>query len=104
MAEEAEQQSGADVDLKFAGQEVKLKNVKSLNTILTLIAAGAASFCVYLVFQHQAEAKEAGISFVGALKEQTRAIQEQTAVQREGNCLLVFKDSEQCRRIAGVPR
>lgn len=99
-----EQPNGADVDLKLAGQEVKLRNVKSLNTILTLVAAVAASFGVYLLIQHQAEAKEAGQSFVGALKEQTKAIQEQTAVQREGNCLLVFKDPEQCRRMTGAPR
>ena len=102
MAEE--NGNGADVELNLAGQKVNLRNVKSLNTILTLVAAIAACFGVYLLIQHQAEAKEAGQSFVGALKEQTKAIQEQTAVQREGNCLLVFKDAEQCRRITGVPR
>jgi uncharacterized protein HemX len=94
--------NGADVKLELGGQKIALRNVKSLNTILTLVAAIAASFGVYLLIQHQAEAKEAGTNFVGALKEQTRAIQEQTAVQREGNCLMVIKDPEHCRRITGV--
>lgn len=101
MSEEA---AGADIEVEVAGQKVNVKNVKSLNTILTLVAAGAACFGVYLTHAHTMEAKEAGAAFVGALKEQTKAIQEQTAVQREGNCLQVFKDPEQCRRIAGVTR
>jgi uncharacterized protein HemX len=96
--------NGADVNLELAGQKVALRNVKSLNTILTLVAAISACFAVYLLIQHQAEAKEAGVNFVGALKEQTRAIQEQTAVQREGNCLAVIKDQEHCRRITGATR
>lgn len=89
----------ADVDLKLAGQEIRLRNVKNLNTLLTLIGAIAACFAVYLLMQHQVEAKDAGMNFVAALKEQTRAIQENTAVQREGMCLQYFKDAEQCRRI-----
>ena len=89
----------ADVDLKLAGQEIRLRNVKSFNTIVSLVAAVASCFGIYLLMEHQAQTKEAGKEFVTAIKEQTKAIQEQTVVAREGNCLQVFKDPEQCRRI-----
>lgn len=80
MSEEAE--NGADVDLKLAGQEIRLKNVKSLNTILTLVGAIAACFAVYLLMQHQVEAKEGGKDLAAAMKEVAQAAREQTCIMR----------------------
>ena len=92
MAEE--ERAGADIALELGGQKVNVRNVKSLNTILTLVAAGAACFGVYLMMEHQAEAKDAGKSFVGAIKEQTIAIQEQTKASREQTCILRFDQKD----------
>ncbi len=107
MAEETG--NGADVAVDAFGAKVNVKNVKSLNTILTLIAALAASFCAYLINQHQVEAKDAGKSFVEALKEQTEAMRDGIAATREQTCLLRFDQKERqtnaefCRTVSGAP-
>jgi hypothetical protein len=91
--------SGSDIALEVAGQKINVKNVKSLNTILTLIAAGAACFAVYLLTQHQVEAKEGGKELAGALKEVAQAAREQT-------CIMRFKQEDRqqnadfCKQIA----
>lgn len=94
-----EHPNGADVDLKIAGQEVRLKNVKSLNTILTLVAAGATLFVVYLIFEHKADAKSHSDSLTAVMKDMAQAI-------REGNCLNAYPEAEReakvewCKRMA----
>lgn len=95
----AEETNGADVDVSIAGQQVKLKNVKSLNTILTLVAAGAALFVVYLVIEHKADAKTQSDSQISVMKDMAQSI-------REGNCLNAHPEAvretkvEQCKRLA----
>lgn len=79
----SDEPSGADVALNIAGQQIAVKNVKSLNTIVSLIAAIAACFGVYLVMAHAADTKDAGKDLVMALKEMTQAAREQ-------NCLMAF--------------
>jgi hypothetical protein len=82
-----EKQNGADVDLKIAGQEVKLKNVKSLNTILTLIAAVGVCFGTYLLVEHKADAKSNGETLTSVMKDMAQAI-------REGNCINSYPEHE----------
>lgn len=108
MAEEDQVKNGVDIDATIAGQHVVVKNVKSLNTILTAGALAAACFGVYLLMQHQAEAKEGMSAFVNAMKEQTKAIRQQTAASREQTCIMRFdqkdrqQQSEFCKSVSGV--
>ena len=44
------EENGADVNLKVAGQELNVRNVKSLNTIATLITMFAV--CILAVYLH----------------------------------------------------
>lgn len=87
-----------ELSAKVAGQELNLKGV-SLNTIATVATLVAVGVLLYIAFAHAQDSRDASSAFVGAIKEQTTAIKEATQVQREGNCLLVVKDAEQCRRI-----
>ncbi len=97
----SEQTNGADLSVKVAGQEVNVRNVKSLNTlatITTLIAVCVGGFAIYtIVAAHAAETKDASRELVQALKEMT-----QTA--REQNCLISMpqdrRDAELCKRIS----
>lgn len=90
--------NGADVDLKVAGQEIRLKNVKSLNTILTLGAFVAACFAAYLLFDHKADAKANAETLTAVMKDMAQAI-------REGNCINSYPEAERetkvelCKRI-----
>lgn len=92
-------ENGADVDLNIAGQKIAVKNVKSLNTIVSLIAAIAACFGVYLVMGHAADTKDAAKEFVSAMKEQTQVL-------RESNCLNAYPtekreaNAELCKRLS----
>ena len=89
--------NGADVDLKIAGQEVRLKNIKSLNTLATVGTFIAVVLIGYAIYVHAGESKEASKELVQALKEMTRAAREQ-------NCLISMpidrRDPELCRRIS----
>jgi len=78
----SEQSNGADVSLETPVGKVNVKNVKSLNTGLTLVAAIAACFCVYLLMQHQVEAKEGSKDLAAAMKEVAQAAREQTCIMR----------------------
>lgn len=107
MNEQAqEDQSGADIALESPVGKINVKNVKSVNTLLTLVAAVAACFAVYLLMQHQVEAKEGMAMFVSAVKEQTTAVKEQTFAQREQNCLIAMaqekreQSAELCKRLS----
>ena len=116
MTEEA---GGADVSMKVAGQELNIRNVKSLNTVVTILNFFA--FCVLAVFiyfadvnaqknngndsaEHKAivEAiQKANLNMVQAIKESqavnslvlekisTQAARQEQAT-RETNCLLAL--------------
>lgn len=71
----------------------------SINTIITLFAAIGVGVLVWQGFVHSQDTRDASAAFVGAIKEQTVAIKEQTSVQREANCLTIFKDPANCQRI-----
>jgi hypothetical protein len=107
MSEEQEK-NGADVAVEGFGAKVNVKNVKSLNTGLTLISAAAGLFAVYLLMMHNVDAKEASRAFVTVLEEQTVALRDGTAATREQTCLLRFdqkdrqSNTEFCRTVSGV--
>jgi hypothetical protein len=96
MSEEKE--NGADVALKFAGQEVNLRNVKSLNTIATVatLVVCAVGFAVgyQMITAHAQDSRDNGKEFVQAIKEQTQAVKEQTAASREQTCILGFDQKD----------
>lgn len=108
-----EQESGADVALKVAGQEINVRNVKSLNTgmtIATFIVVVCAAVIGWQMFDaHAKDAKENGTQLVAALRELAKAHREtsgaQVREQRMLNCLIVAdqKDRrrawEDCERI-----
>ncbi len=83
-----EQENGADVALKIAGQEVNLRNVKSLNTIATVCTLlGVCIIGVYLHFhevnaqtekaQVAATLQKSNVDIAAILKEATQAQREQ---------------------------
>jgi hypothetical protein len=74
--------SGSDIALKVAGQEINVKNVKSLNTVLTAFGAAGAIFGAYLVHAHTLDAKEGSKELASALKEVAQASREQTCIMR----------------------
>ena len=113
----AEESGGADVSMKVAGQEFNIRNVKSLNTIVTCLNFFA--FCVLAVFiyfadvnaqknngndtvEHKAivhSIEKSSAAMVQAIKElqavqstaasrQDALSEKQAAAQRETNCLL----------------
>lgn len=102
--------NGVDVDITLAGNGVRLKNVKSLNTVATvatlMIVAGGFSLIYQQISAHAQDARDTGKAFVEAIKEQTAAVKEQTQAAREQNCLISMpiemrrQDPDACRRIS----
>jgi hypothetical protein len=89
----------SEVDAEIAGQKLTIKSA-SLGTIATVVGLVGVGVLVWQGYTHSQESRDASAAFVSAIKEQTVAMKDQTAVQREANCLVVFKDSEQCRRFS----
>lgn len=100
-------QNGSDLSLEVGGQKLNVRNVKSLNTLLTALTAGVVLFVAYQGYTHQEDSKSARNEFISALKEQTTVMREQTSAQREQNCLLKFDQSERknvadwCKQVSG---
>lgn len=107
MSEDNGKASGADIGVEIAGQKVNLRNVKSLNTMATLLTMVLSSVVLYALLQHQVDAREGSRAFVEAIKDNTRAQREAIAAQREANCIARLtpdqrKDSQQlefCRQL-----
>lgn len=104
-----EQGNGVDLDLNVGGQQIKMKNVKSFNTIVTvltlMVVCTGGVFIWTAIDAHSAQTKEASTAFVKALQEQTVVMREQVQVQREGNCLQTYQGpvnskAEFCRNIS----
>jgi type VI protein secretion system component VasK len=115
MSEEA----GADVALKLAGQEINVRNVKSLNTVATLTSLIILVLIAYGGWVHVVEAKDNGKEIAKELKESNKQVadslkesqrelgevlKELARAAREQNCLLSLpqekRDPELCRRIS----
>lgn len=95
MAEE----TGADVALELGGQKVNVRNVKSLNTILTFAAFVGMVLLGYVLWEHKAEDRDFKNALVSTMKEFTIA-------QRVTNCLMATPQNDReaklptCERIA----
>jgi len=104
------QSNGADVAVEIAGQKVNLRNVKSLNTLATVATLFVTCFGVYILFTHQADAREGGKEVALVLKESNKelseVLKELARATREQNCLLSLpqekrnENVELCKRIA----
>lgn len=57
MTTDKSEQTGADLNLKFAGQEVNLRNVKSLNTIATLVTMLLVGTLGVFLYFHEVNAQ-----------------------------------------------
>jgi predicted histidine transporter YuiF (NhaC family) len=66
--------TSADINLKVAGQEVNLKNVKSINTILTTFTFFLSLFLGFLLYTHMAEAKDNAKEIAQTLKESNQEV------------------------------
>jgi len=100
-------QNGSDLSLEVGGQKLNVKNVKSINTFLTAFAAAGVAFVAYQGFTHSEDSKSSRVEFIGVIKEQTLVMRDQTAAQREQNCLLKFDQAERksnadwCKQVSG---
>lgn len=119
-------ENGADVGVEAFGAKVNVRNVKSLNTMLTGLTTVIVLVLAYIVFAHAAdqktgtqaivqEIKESNISaarivkdsndnLIRALHEFSANSKEQTRVAREQNCLLLFDQSERQRQTENCKR
>lgn len=93
-----EETNGADVEVSLAGQTARIKNVKSLNTIVTIAVLVVVVAIGVVVYGHAAETRDAGKELVQALKDVTQVV-------REANCLNSLPpekrpDPDYCRRAA----
>ena len=108
------EENGADVAVKVAGQEVTLRNVKSLNTLAT-VATLIIVICGFTIGWNLLDAHAKGgekkeAALVSALQELAKshrdASRDQVKEQRMLNCLIVAdqKDRrrayEDCERIS----
>lgn len=95
----SDDENGADVALKFAGQEVNVKNVKSLNTLATVATLVLVVLLGYAFYLHAADAKDAGKELVSAMKDLAQT-------NREQNCLIAIppeqrmQNSDLCKRLS----
>ena len=96
-----EQQNGSDVALEVGGQKLNVRNIKSLNTIATVVTMFLTGLILYILFTHNQEAKQDN-------RELSVAMREQTAVTREQNCLIKFPENERransdfCKQVSGA--
>ena len=83
----------SEVSADIAGQKISIKSI-ALNTLATVATLIGVVVISVLLWQHETETRETGKDFVAALKEQTIAMKESTAVGKEQNCLLKFDQKD----------
>lgn len=102
-----DQNNGSDVALELGGQKLNVRNIKSLNTIATVVTMFLAGLTLYILFTHQQDTKAGAQDFVKAVREQTVAIKEGISAQREQTCILKFEGPERkanaefCKQVSG---
>ena len=95
-----DQNNGSDVALEIGGQKMNIRNVKSLNTVATVLTLFLCGLILYIIFTHQQESKQDNRDLSSAMREQTTATREQT-------CLLKFPEFERransdfCKQVSG---
>lgn len=108
------QESGADLSLKVAGQEINVKNVKSLNTAATLATLICVCVLGVFVYFHEVGAQQdkarvaatlqrSNADIAGALKESNQAIV-QALKESNANTLGAIRDltTEQRRAVTAI--
>ena len=94
-------------EVSISKEGISLKSV-TLNTLLTLLTAVGVAVISVLLWGHQQDTRQNQDSLASVLKEQTAAIREQIAVQRENTCMLRFSqetrqvNAEFCKQVSGV--
>jgi uncharacterized membrane protein YgaE (UPF0421/DUF939 family) len=116
-----EQPNGADVAVDAFGVKANVRNVKSLNTMLTFLGVVLAILVAYMLFMHTSDAKDNAKEIASALKESNKEVantlresqkelgqilKELSQAAREQNCLLAMQPEkraenvELCKRIS----
>lgn len=98
------EENGADLSVNVAGQQVQIRNVKSLNTLAT-VATLCVCICGFAVGWFVMEAHSKGqekkdSDLVTILREMNTTNRELVITQRVTNCLMA---TPQDRREAAVP-
>lgn len=76
--------------LKLTGQTALL--------LLALVAAGAASFGVYLLLEHKAEARDRDSALVRAIDKMSASQDEQAKATRETGCIVAYRGTSSSPR------
>jgi cytochrome c-type biogenesis protein CcmH/NrfG len=70
----ANERNGADVSVKVAGQELNVRNVKSLNTILTALSFAVLIGIGVLMWTHVVAEDQSNKAILTEIKEQNKAV------------------------------
>ena len=102
--------NGADIAVRVAGQEVNLRNVKSLNTMATvatlIIVICGFTIGWFLLDAHAKGGEKKDVDLSSVLREMVQVNREIAQGQREMNCLISLpterreSQSDICKRIA----
>ena len=100
------EENGADVALKVAGQELNIRNVKSLNTVATLITMFAVCIIGVYIHFHEANAQSEKVQVAETLRKSNADIanilKEANAIQKEQAQAIVKALEKVERRAAEV--
>ena len=100
------EENGADVSVNVAGQQINLRNVKSLNTLATVATLIICILIGYVVFEHKTDARAEGVALAQRDAQLSNAIREMASSNRVLACLMATKQDDreaklaQCERIA----
>lgn len=103
-----DKEQSADVELNLAGQRLNVRNIRSLNTIMTAIILGLSLALFWLLYEIRLENRAMKNEFTAAIKDNAKSQREQTAAIREQTCLYKFPEGERrsnaefCRSVSGV--
>src|SRR3990167_6407340 len=70
----SEEPKGADLGINAFGVQANIKNVRSLNTLLTFVTLVFVALMSYIVFMHASEAKDNAKEIAKELKESNREV------------------------------
>lgn len=94
-----EERSGADVTVKVAGQELNVRNVKSLNTALTAISVGILIGLGVLMWTHVDAEDKSNKAILNEIREQNRNVLQAQKNSAYFNCMQAcFLEQSQDKR------
>jgi hypothetical protein len=85
-----EETAGQELSGEIAGQKFSMKNlpVNTIATVATLILVGIVAAVLY---QHESQSASRDIAYIGAIKDQTSAMREQSQALRENTCVQSYQ-------------